>query len=268
MSSDPESAESEPQPKPLSFAPLDFGNSDPARQQAMLTEKHFFGLCPPEVKDANFSGKLFVIEGADGSGRSTQIAHLSAWLESNGFAVRHMGLRRSNLVAEELEDAKQGNVLTHTTLSLFYATDFFDQQVHEMIPALRAGYIVLADRYVYTLMARDQARGADKAWTRNLYSPALLPDAVFYFKVGPRQLVERNFQKNTTLDYWESGMDLGLSRDMFDSFVMYQKMLQEEFESMQAEFGFQIVNANRKIESIQHELRTRIGCLLGLNPRK
>ena len=111
------------------------------------------------MRDANFAGKLFVIEGADGSGRSTQIAQLSQWLEANGFAVRQMGLRRSNLVSEELERAKQGNVLTHTTLSLFYATDYFDQLVHEMIPALRAGFIVLADRYVYTLMARDLVAG-------------------------------------------------------------------------------------------------------------
>jgi dTMP kinase len=229
-----------------------------------LTEKHFFGRQPPEVIDANFAGKLFVIEGADGSGRSTQISQLSQWLESQGFAVRHLGLLRSNLVAEELEEAKQGNVLTHTTMSLFYATDFFDQQVHDLIPALRAGLIVLADRYVYTLMARDVVRGADHAWTRNLYSPALVPDAVFYFSVGARQLVERNFLKNTTLDYWESGMDLGLSRDMFDSFVKYQRQLAAEFTAMQKEFGFQVINANQRVERIQRELRRRIGALLSI----
>lgn len=231
----------------------------------MITEKSFFGRCPPEVRDANFSGKLFAIEGADGSGRSTQIARLTGWLEANGFAVRHMGLRRSNLVAEELEDAKEGNVLTHTTLSLFYATDFFDQLVHELVPALRAGYIVLADRYVYTLMARDIVRGADRDWVRNLYSPAIVPDAVFYFKVSAKQLVERNFQKNPTLDYWESGMDLGLSRDMFDSFIKYQRMLAAEFTRLHAEYAFQIVNANQRIEHTQRELRKKIGGMLGLS---
>ncbi|MEA3210147.1 MAG: dTMP kinase [Chthoniobacter sp.] len=229
-----------------------------------LIEKQSFGRRLPELRDANFTGKLFAIEGADGSGRSTQIALLSAWLESNGFAVRHMGLRRSNLVSEELEHAKQGNVLTHTTMSLFYATDFFDQLVHEMIPALRAGLIVLADRYVYTLMARDIVRGAERAWTRNLYSPALVPDAVFYFRVGAAQLVERNFQKNATLDYWESGMDLGLSRDMFDSFIKYQRMLQAEFQQMQKEYGFQMINGNRRVQNIQHELRKKIGGMLGI----
>lgn len=227
-------------------------------------EKKFFGRRPPEVRDANFAGKLFVIEGADGSGRSTQIAQLTKWLESNGFAVRQMGLRRSSLVSEELERAKQGNVLTHTTLSLFYATDYFDQLVHCLIPALRAGFIVLADRYVYTLMARDLARGADREWVRNVYSPAMVPDAVFYLKVGARHLIERNFQKNSTLDYWESGMDLGLSRDMFDSFIRYQRMLQAEFHKMHEEYDFQILNANLRIETIQRELRAKIGAMLGL----
>jgi dTMP kinase len=230
----------------------------------MITEKKFFGRRPPEIKDPRYAGKLFVIEGADGSGRSTQIAQVSQWLEANGFAVRHMGLRRSTLVSEELEDAKQGNVLTHTTLSLFYATDFFDQLVHDLIPALRAGFIVLADRYVYTLMARDTVRGADRDWTRNLYSPAIVPDAVFYFKVSARALIERNFQKNATLDYWESGMDLGLSRDMFDSFLRYQRMLQTEFQRMHAEYDFQVFNGNLRIETLQRQLRMRIGEMLGI----
>jgi dTMP kinase len=230
-----------------------------------LIEKQFFGRRPPEITDSKFAGRLFVIEGADGSGRSTQIALLSQWLESQGFAVQHMGLRRSTLVAEELEDAKQGNVLTRTTMSLFYATDFFDQQVHDLVPALRAGLIVLADRYVYTLMARDLVRGADRTWTRNLYSPAIVPDAVFYFSVSARQLVDRNFQKNATLDYWESGMDLGLSRDVFDSFVKYQRLLAAEFAAMQDECSFQVINANQRIERIQRELRRRIGHLLGIH---
>lgn len=229
-----------------------------------VAEKRFFGRRLPELSDTKFSGKLFAIEGADGSGRSTQIALLSAWLESNGYAVRHIGLRRSNLVGEELETAKQGNVLTHTTLSLFYATDFFDQLVHEMIPALRAGLVVLADRYIYTLMARDVVRGATHAWTRNLYSPALVPDAIFYIRVGARQLVERNFQKNATLDYWESGMDLGLSRDMFDSFIKYQRLLQGELQLLQKEHDFQMINGNLRIEGIQRELRKTIGGMLGI----
>ncbi len=227
-------------------------------------EKQFYGRRPSEIKDAHFSGKLFVLEGADGSGRSTQIESLGAWLEAQGFAVRHMGLRRSELVGEELERAKEGNVLTGTTMSLFYATDFFDQLFHQIIPALRAGLIVLADRYIYTLMARDHVRGVDRDWTRNLYSMAPVPDAVFYFQTSSQVLVERNFQKNHTLDYWESGMDLALSRDMFDSFIRYQNMIRKEFQQMQQEYGFEIIDANRKIERIQQELRKKIGAMLGV----
>lgn len=233
----------------------------------MTKEKTFFGRSLPELKNTKFSGKLFVLEGADGSGRSTQIAMLSQWLESNGFAVRLMGLRRSNLVSEELEAAKQGNVLTRTTLSLFYATDFFDQLVNEIIPALRAGLIVIADRYIYTLMARDSVRGADREWLRNLYSPALVPDAVFYLSVSAPRLIERNFQKNATLDYWESGMDLGLSRDMFDSFVKYQRQVQAEFQRLQKEYKFELVNGNRTVDAVQRDLRGKIARMLSVTEK-
>ncbi len=231
-----------------------------------MKEKAFFGERPPEVKSARFPGRLLVIEGADGSGRSTQIALLSQWLEANGYAVRQMGLRRSALVSGELEKAKQGNILTRTTLSLFYATDFYDQLLNGIVPALRAGLIVLADRYIYTLIARDTVRGAEPAWVRNLYSRAIVPDAVFYFQVSTRHLVERNFQKNRTLDYWESGMDLGLSRDMFDSFAKYQRILQQEFRRLHKEYHFEVVNANRSPETIQLDLRRKVGRLLEIGP--
>lgn len=227
-------------------------------------EKQFYGRKPPELNEAKFAGKLFVIEGADSSGRSTQSALLGSWLEAQGFAVRHTGLRRSELVGEELEKAKEGNVLTATTMSLFYATDFYDQLLHRIIPALRAGFIVLADRYIYTLMARDLVRGADSDWTRNLYSMAPVPDAVFYFQISSRKLVERNFQKDQTLDYWESGMDLALSRDMFDSFIRYQNMIRAQFQTMQQEYGFEVIDANRQIDRIQADLRKKIGALLGI----
>ena len=235
---------------------------------AKAEEIRFFGEKPPEVTDAFYTGKLFVIEGADGSGRSTQISKLAEWLEVNGYAVRHMGLRRSPLLAADIEHAKQSTLLTHTTMSLFYATDFFDQLVHEIFPALRAGYIVLADRYVYTLMARELVRGTDPKWTRNLYGPAPIPHAVFYLQVSADKLVDRNFQKNATLDYWESGMDLGLARDMFDSFLKYQGLLSAEFQRMQAEFGFTVVNGDQDATTIQEHLRKRIASHLGLPANK
>jgi len=223
-----------------------------------------FGHPLAELGASRLMGRLFVIEGADGSGRSTNIKDLSEWIEANGYAVRHMGLRRSPLLAQDIEHAKQSRLLTRTTMSLLYATDFFDQLVHEIIPALRAGYIVLADRYIYTLMVRDIVRGADPVWTRNLYSSALVPDAVFYLKVDPQELALRNFEKNSTLDYWESGMDLGLSRDMFESFLAYQGLLQREFAHIQRRYGFQIVDANRDVARIQRELRNRLAPTLGI----
>jgi dTMP kinase len=233
---------------------------------AKRDELQFFKQRPPEITDAFFTGKLFVIEGADGSGRSTQISDLAEWLEVQGYAVRHMGLRRSPLLAEDIEHAKQSTLLTHTTMSLFYATDFFDQLVHEIFPALRAGYIVLADRYVYTLMVREMVRGTDPEWIRSLYGPAPIPHAVFYLQVSAGKLVERNFQKNTTLDYWESGMDLGLARDMFDSFLKYQGMLTEAFRAMQQEYGFTVINGDQDAAAIQKQLRTQIGELLKIKP--
>jgi dTMP kinase len=215
-----------------------------------------FGRPLAEMGSSRLVGRLFVIEGADGSGRSTNIKALGEWLEAGGYAVRHMGLRRSPLLAQDIEQAKQSRQLTRTTMSLLYATDFYDQLVNEIIPALRAGYIVLADRYIYTLMARDIVRGAGPEWTRNLYSSALVPDAVFYLQVDPEELVLRNFEKNATLDYWESGMDLGLSRDMFESFLIYQGLIQRAFSRMQKRHGFTIINADRAFDKIQRELRS------------
>ena len=207
-------------------------------------------------------GKLVVIEGADGSGRSTQIARLVQWLEGCGHATVQVGLKRSTLVSEELEQAKQGNILSHLTLSLFYATDFADQLENIILPALKAGFIVLADRYIYTLMVRDLVRGLDEAWLKNLYGISVVPDAVFYLNVSPELLVQRNFQKIQALDYWESGMDIGLSRDMFDSFLKYQALVETEFRRLQATYGFTIVNAERSIEEISAELQERVEKLL------
>src|SRR6267143_1046859 len=186
------------------------------------TPKRFYGHGIPGVDLDKLSGRLIAVEGADGSGRSTQIARLVEWFEGGGHATVQVGLKRSTLVSEELEQAKQGNILSRTTFSLFYATDFADQLENTILPALKAGFVVLSDRYIYTLMARDMLRGMDEAWLKNLYGIALVPDAVFYLTVSPEELVQRNFAKNSVLDYWESGMDLGLSRDMFDSFVQYQ----------------------------------------------
>jgi dTMP kinase len=223
-----------------------------------VTPKRFFGLGLPGVEVEKLSGKLIVVEGADGSGRSTQISRLIQWLEASGHHTIQVGLKRSSLVSEELEAAQQGNILSRTTLSLFYATDFADQLENTILPALRAGSMVLADRYIYTLMARDLVRGVDEQWLRNLYGIALVPDAVFYLEVRPENLVQRVFAKQQALDYWESGMDLGLSRDMFDSFLQYQGRMRDTFRRLQKTYDFTIVDAERSPGEINRELQERI----------
>ena len=223
-----------------------------------MSPKRFYGHGIPNVDLEKLTGKLVVVEGADGSGRSTQIARLVEWLERCGHATVQVGLKRSTLVSEELEKAQQGNILSRTTLSLFYATDFADQLENIILPAMKSGFIVLADRYIYTLMIRDLVRGADEAWLKNLYGIALVPDIVFYLNVSPQELVLRNFEKSKALDYWESGMDLGLSRDMFDSFLNYQGRVIDQFKRIQATYGFTIVDANRPPDDIAKELRDRI----------
>ena len=202
------------------------------------------------------------MEGADGSGRSTQISRLVDWLEGNGHATVQVGLKRSTLVSEELNQAQQGNILSRTTLSLFYATDFADQLENIILPALGSGFIVLADRYIYTLMVRDMVRGMDEDWLKNLYGIALEPDAVFYLNVSPEELVQRNFAKNHSLDFWESGMDLGLSRDMFDSFLKYQALVEQQFKQLQATYGFTIVDAHQSVDAVNAILRQEIETLL------
>jgi len=226
------------------------------------SKRRCYGYGIPNVDLQGLAGRLIVMEGADGSGRSTQIARLRDWLEGRGHATVQVGLKRSTLVSEELELAQNGNILSHTTLSLFYATDFADQLENVILPALKAGFMVLADRYIYTLMARDLVRGMDEAWLKNLYGIALMPDAVFYLNVSPEQLVERNFAKNYALDYWESGMDLGLSRDLFDSFMKYQELMAQEFKWLQAIYGFHIVDANRPPDEINAELQRKIEAIV------
>jgi dTMP kinase len=226
------------------------------------TPRRFYGHGIPGVNLDKLCGKLIAVEGADGSGRSSQIARLVEWLEGMGHATAQVGLKRSTLVSEELDQAKRGNILSRTTLSLFYATDFADQLENIILPALKAGLIVIADRYIYTLMVRDLVRGMDEAWLKNLYGMALVPDAVFYLQVSPEQLVQRNFAKDFALDFWESGMDLGLSRDMFDSFLKYQTLVQEQFRRIQRTYGFTIVDGDRSVDAIGADLRKKISSIL------
>ena len=212
--------------------------------------------------DTHLTGKLIVIEGPDASGRTSQISVIQPRLEADGHAVVTTGLRRSELIGEGILEAKRNFVLGRRTLSLFYAADFADQLENKIIPALRAGYIVLADRYIFTLMARDAVRRISRTWSHALYGFALKPDLVFYLDVDPNELIHRVFQKNLSLDYYESGADVGLSEDMFESFIMYQNILAKEFQRMQKRYGLIPINGNRTIEEINADLLKRIGDFL------
>jgi dTMP kinase len=233
-----------------------------------MRAKRFYGKGIPNINVESLGGRLIVVEGADGSGRSTQIDLLRDWLERRGFPTVNVGLKRSMLVSEELEVAMQGNILGARTLSLFYATDFADQLENVILPALRAGFIVLADRYIYTLMARAIARGVEPEWIQSVYGIALAPDAVFYIAVRPEILLERNLRKHAALDYWESGMDINRSHNMYDSFIEYQKKIQRQFRQMQKVYGFETINGNRAPRAIQQDLQKKIEPILNGKPHE
>jgi dTMP kinase len=227
-----------------------------------MREKRCYGDPPPQIELKDLSGILIVIEGADSSGRSSQIRLLSSWLEQRGYAVVQTGLTRSELVGPAITTAKQGNVLSPRTMSLFYATDFYDQLENVIVPALRSGAIALADRYIHTLIARDIVRGAEAEWVDSLYSMAVIPDAVFVLTASPRNLIERALNSYQRLDYWEAGMDIGISRDWYESFMQYQRRLHGEYLKLQKRYPFEVINANRTINAIQRELRARVESVL------
>jgi dTMP kinase len=226
-----------------------------------------YGKLLPGMRLADLAGKLIVIEGTDGAGRSTQIDLLKPWLEELGHAVVDTGMTRSPLAGEGIRRAKEGNNLGRVTQALFYATDFVDRLENEIVPALRAGFIVLTDRYIYSLMARAIVRGMDPRWIRSIYSTALKPDAVFYLRLGIDQLLPRVvFSRG--FDYWESGMDLFPGHDMFDSFCSYQAALLTEFDRLSAEFNFQMVDAAADSRTVCAHLKENILHLLERDSRK
>jgi dTMP kinase len=228
----------------------------------MSKTKRFYGKGLPGVDLTALQGTLIVVEGSDGAGRTTQIDMLSDWLQRKGYPTVTVGLKRSELVGEALTEAMQGHTLTPTTMSLFYATDFADQLERVILPALRAGFTVLADRYIYTLMARDLVRGGTVDWLRDLYGFALVPDAVFYITVGPHTLADRNFQKRGFLDYWESGMDIARAGDMYESFLKYQARLHKTFKFLQRDYGFTTLNGMKSVRAVHKEIRDRVEKLL------
>ena len=216
-----------------------------------------YGSILPGMDLTNLPGKIIVIEGTDGVGRSTQIALIKPWLEQQGRAVVDTGITRSELAGKGIKQAKEGHTLGRITLTLFYATDFADRLEREIIPALRAGFVVLTDRYIYSLMARALVRELEPDWVRNLYSFALKPDAVFYLRIGVEDLIPR-VVFSTGFDYWESGRDLHPSVDMYESFRKYQTQLLAQFDRLSDEYRFEIVDATRDIQGIFEELKEKI----------
>jgi dTMP kinase len=215
----------------------------------------------PYLSIDGYPGKLIAIEGTDGVGRSTQISLLREWLEVQGYGVIETGWTRSQLMQPTIDLAKASNTLNKLTFVLLYATDFADRLEKEIIPALKAGFIVLSDRYIYTALARSGVRGVDRAWMRNLYGFAIAPHLIFYLKIDEKTLIRRVLQSRG-MDYWESGMDLKLGDDIYESFRAYQRVLLKEYTSMADEFGFRMLDARRKVDVIQDELRRQIGAFL------
>jgi dTMP kinase len=211
--------------------------------------------------DEELPGKLIVLEGTDGVGRSTQTRMLRNWLESSGLAVYDTGLTRSNLAGRHIQEAKLGHTMGRRTQCLFYATDFADRLENEIVPALRAGYVVLTDRYIYSLIARAAVRGVESPWLRRLYGFALKPDLVLYLKISLDKLLPRVLASGG-FDYWESGMDFLSANDMYEAFVAYQGMLLREFEGMEGEYAFTVVDANRPIREVFSELQVHLQTLV------
>ena len=226
-----------------------------------MSEMRFYGTPLPGIEVEPYSGKLIVVEGTDGVGRSTQIALLRTWLESRGHAVLDTGMTRSVLAGRGIKEAKQGHyTLGRLTMQLYYATDFADRLQNKMLPALRSGFIVLTDRYIYSAIARAIVRGADPAWMRAIYGIALVPDAIFYLRIrSAEELCPRVLQSGRGFDYWESGMDMHLGEDFYDSFIAYQTRLLREFDRMSGEYHFRVIDASRSVRRVAADLRRAVG---------
>jgi dTMP kinase len=222
----------------------------------------FYRTPLPGVEISELQGKLIVIEGPDAVGRSTQVRKLKSWLEEAGHAVLDTGMARSALAGKGIRQAKQGNTLGPVTMTLYYLTDFADRLENEIIPALRAGFVVLMDRYIFSIMARAIARGESRAWIERTTGFALVPHQVLYLRANVKDLISRVVVGRGAFDYWESGLDLGFGRDMYDSFVRYQTRLIRVFDRLSTPYGFEVVDAGRPAEAVFEALQAAISSTL------
>lgn len=233
-----------------------------------MTKIRYYGAGSiPGFEATELPGRLVVLEGTDGVGRSTQVALLREWLEANGYAVMQTSLARSTLVGPGLQRAKQGHTLGDVTLNLFYATDFADRLEKEIIPGLRAGFVCLTDRYIFSVIARARVRGVSSDWLRDLFGFALAPDVTFYLEadlahLAPRVVASEGF------DYWESGMDILRGDDIYANWHEYQTQLLAQFRQLARENQFTTIDANRSVHEIFNDLRRRLAPVVsGMKPQ-
>jgi dTMP kinase len=237
------------------------GGARPGRQP--LT---FYRTQLPGVDISELQGKLIIIEGPDAVGRSTQVRRLRLWLEELGHAVLDTGMARSALAGKGIRQAKQGNTLGPVTMTLYYLTDFADRLENEIIPALRAGFVVLMDRYIFSIMARAVARGEDRAWIERSAGFALVPHQVLYLRTDVKHLISRVVNGRGAFDYWESGLDSHFGREMFESFVRYQARLIRVFDSLAKPYGFEVVDAGRHPDEVFEALQQSISRIFETHP--
>ncbi len=219
-----------------------------------MSSLQFFGQGLPYLPPSDYPGVLITVEGTDGVGRTTQIVMLREWLEVQGYGVVETGWTRSPLIGRTIAEAKQGRLLNPLTYSLLYAAEFADRLEKEIIPALRSGFVVLADRYVFTAFARDVVRGVDRHWVRDLFGFAPIPHLVMYLKIDVATLIRRVISRGI-IDYFEFGMDMSMGSDPYNSFKRYQTRLLREYDNLAQEFHFHSLSATQKPEKLQSEMR-------------
>lgn len=211
-------------------------------------------------------GRLLAVEGLDGSGKSTQVHLLKRWLEARNLKVFFSEWNSSEIVKSATSKGKKQNLLTPTTFSLIHATDFADRYERQLLPLLKAGYLVLCDRYIFTAFARDVVRGCPPEWVRGMYEFAALPDLTFFFKAPLEVSLARILDNRPTLKFHEAGMDLGLSTDPYESFRLFQGRIFEQYLSMSTEFGFVVMDASQRIEEQQGLVRRLTADRIDLDP--
>ena len=228
-----------------------------------MIARSWYGKPLPCYDETPLPGKLIVIEGSDGVGRSTQVQHLVKSLSARGYPVRESGLKRSAVIGRSLRAVMEHPTVCPRTLALFYASDFAEMLERNIVPALSAGFVVLADRYFFSLLARGSIRGVPLEWLEKIYQIALRPDLTIYLDCPPEVLAERSLRKRPELDYWEAGLDLGRGQGLFQSFVSYQTSIRARFRDLSETYGMVVVDAAQEEEAVAATIAGLVAPLFG-----